>query len=158
MFWQGFFKNIGECEEALRLEQLVRRWVLFYVCGHPKKLSRTPRLRLRSEKQLVLKYIANRLDMTEFAYEPRHYSGDVKFEWQENLVSDLEYRNQRSSFHYCCFILSMMETIHGNPSYGAKFGEKLSAPPWPEIDLAIFLGKFPWKNTKENLSFYFSGF
>ena len=65
MFWQGFFKNINECQGALQTEQLVRRWVLAYVCGEHKKLSKTLRLTLQTEKAKVSEYILNRLDIRD---------------------------------------------------------------------------------------------
>ena len=159
-YWNSFFKNINECQEAIRVEQLVRRWVLVYVYGDRKKLSKTTRFKVNSEKIKVLDFISSKMKMEEFydqklTLRSKNSSREVLNNW--TIVSEAEYKKYKSSFHYCCFILSMMETVRENSYFSSKFSLKLSNPPWSEIEVKIFLDQFPWPSIKENLVFYFKG-
>ena len=141
--------------DALQLEQLVKRWTLVYVISPQKKLNKSVRLNLKNEKDRVCLFIEERLDLKDIIL-PLQLSSSAYGLCE--FASVQEYQKNRSGFHYCCFILGLMQALINNPNYGSRFELKNVSLPYQEIDLRMFLEKIPWEKVRNNMKIYFKNF
>jgi hypothetical protein len=142
-FWKIFWYSVSQSSSCINLEQLVKRFNRTYIFGEKKKLNITHRVSLREEMTRVVEFINEKLN----------------FE-QEFEIRLSDFHKNRSTFHYCSFLLSLMNHIafSENQSLKDKLGLTATLPPFEILDIEIFIGNIPWPSIKGNLKKYFSSF